>query len=113
MEIQINTDRHVAVDDQLRDRIQTEVDSMLEHFEHSVTRVEVHFRDESAGRTVGDHIRCLLEARPSGQEPLTVEAGAGTATEALVGAVDKLDARLQHTFDRLADMGLRATIRGR
>ena len=113
MEIQINTDKHVAVDDELRDRIRGDVDNVLAHFQHSVTRVEVHFRDESAGRTFGNHVRCLLEARPTGQEPVTVEAHAGTAEEALAGAVIKLEARLQHMFDRLTDRGLRDTIRRR
>lgn len=113
MEIQINTDKHVAVDDELRERIRTDVDSVLANFQHSVTRVEVHFRDESAGRTVGDHVRCLLEARPTGQDPVTVDAHAGTAAEALAAAVDKLEARLQHMFDRLTDRGMRDTIRRR
>ena len=113
MEIQINTDKHVAVDDEFRDRIRADVESMLAHFEHTVTRVEIHFRDESAGRPAGDHVRCLMEARPTGQEPVAVAADAGTADEALVGAIDKLSARLQHKFDRLAHKDLRSTIRGR
>lgn len=113
MDIQINTDRHVAVDDQLRDRVREELDSVLAHFEHTVTRVEVHFRDDSAVRAVGPHVRCLLEARPSGRDPVTVEAFAATATQALVGAGAKLESRLQHVFDRVGATRLRATIRGR
>lgn len=113
MEIQINTDTHVAVDDELRDRVGAELRDVLAHFEHTVTRVEVHFRDESAARAVGPHIRCLLEARPSGREPVTVEACAATATEALVGAGAKLETRLQHVFDRVGATRRRATIRGR
>lgn len=113
MDIQINTDKHVAVDDQLRERVRHEVDDVLAHFEHAVTGVEVHFSDESPARAVGAHLRCLIEARLCGREPVTVEAGAATAVQALVTAAGRLETRLQHVYDRVGAARLRATIRGR
>jgi len=113
MEIQIHTDKHVTVDDRLRDRVREHVEGMLAQFEHRVTHVEVHLADESAGRTGGDHVRCLLLARPTGQDALTVSAHAETTGAALVAAIGKLEALLRHTFDRLADKNQRDTIRGR
>ncbi len=113
MEIQINTDRHVIVDDRLRDLIRADVEGVLAQFVHSVTHVEVHLADESAGRTGGDHVRCLVLARPTGQDSVTVTAHAATTGAALVAAIDKLEALLRHKFDRLADKDQRDTIRGR
>lgn len=113
MEIEIHTDKHVAVDDRFRDLVREDVARMLAPFEHRVTHVEVHLVDESAGRSGGDHVRCLLLARPTGQDALTVTAHAETTGAAIVAAIGKLEALLRHTFDRLADKNQRDTIRGR
>jgi len=113
MQIEIHTDKHVTVDDRFRDLIREDVERMLAPFVRRVTHVEVHLVDESAGRTGGDHVRCLLLARPTKQDALTATARAETAGAALVAAVDKLEALLRHTFDRLDDKHQRDTIRGR
>ncbi len=113
MDIQINTDRRVILDEALRTQIQDDVDVVLAHVTRPVTRVEVHLSDESARRAVGDHIRCVAEARPTGHEPVTVTAHGPTSSEAAAEAIDELGALLHHTFDRLADKGRRDTIRHR
>ena len=111
MDIQVNTDKHVSVDEQLRDRIEHDVVAVLDQFTHPMTRVEVHLSDDSPGRTAGEHLRCVLEARPVGQDPVTVTAHGSSSGAALAGAVDKLETLLRHKFDRLADKGQRETIR--
>lgn len=111
MEIQIHTDKHVILDDQLRDRIREDLGGVLSQIKHAVSRIEVHLSDESAGRTSGEHVRCLLEARPTGQETVTVTAHGVSAGASFAGAVDKLESLLRHKLDRLAGRGQRETIR--
>ena len=82
-------------------------------FDRDLTRIEIHLRDESAGRETPDDIRCLLEARPNGLDPVVVSHHATTVTEALDGATDKLEDLLTRTFDRRTDNRGRDTIRGR
>ena len=112
MEILVNTDHNIDCDADEVSRIQADVQSGFARFGHDVTRIEVHLRDESAGRETGDDIRCLLEARPSGQDPVVVTHHAATVTEALAGASDKLEELLTSTFERRSDKRGRDTIRG-
>lgn len=69
-------------------------------------------RDESAANeSVGD-IRCLLEARPTGQDPVVVTHHAESVAAALGGATDKLDALLASKLDRRRENKGGDTIRG-
>ena len=113
MEVLVNTDSNIDCDAEEVSRIKAGVTSAFGRFDHSLTRIEVHLRDESAGRGTGDDIRCLLEARPARQDPVTVSHQASTLDEALGGATDKLESLLTHKFDRLTDKDRRDTIRGR
>lgn len=112
MKILVNTDRNIHTTADKDRRIEDDLTVALERFAGDLTRVEVHLSDESAGRSTGDDIQCRLEARPAGQDPVTVSHQAMTESEALGGATDKLEALLTHKFDRLADKDRRDTIRG-
>jgi len=90
MKIQMNSDKNVALDSSLASRVELEVTSALARFSDQITRIEVHLGDEIAGRSDGRDKRCMLEARPAGQSPVTVTDWAGTIEEALSGALDKL-----------------------
>ena len=113
MEILVNTDSNIDCDADEVSRIEADVQSAFGRFGQKLTRIEVHLRDESAGRETGDDIRCLLEARPSGQDPVVVTHHAASPAEALGGASDKLEARLTSIFDKRDDRRDRDTIRGR
>ncbi len=113
MKVLINTDRNVHTDAGRERRIEDDLANALARFADHLTRVEVYLSDESAGRSTIDDIHCRLEARPAGQDPVSVSHQAMTETEALVGATDKLETLLTHKFDRLTDKDRRATIRGR
>ena len=112
MKVIVNTDRNIHADADKGRRIEDDLANALDRFAADLTRVEVHLSDESAGRSTGDDIHCLLEARPAGQDPVTVSHQAPTEAEALGGATDKLEALLTHKFDRLTDKDRRDTIRG-
>lgn len=113
MKIQVNTDKNVGGSDALSERIETDLASALTRFEHRLTRVKVHVRNESAGRTTGDDFRCLIEARPAGRDPVAVTQYAATLDAALRGATDKLETLLTSKFERLEGQETRETIRGR
>src|SRR5829696_8201924 len=72
MQIQVHTDRNVDVSAGIIERIEAELESALSRFSDQITRVEVHLGDESAGRSGGADKRCMLEARPAGQQPVAV-----------------------------------------
>lgn len=113
MKIQVNTDKNVAGSADLTERTEADVARALVRFESRLTRVEVHLRNESAGRTTGEDVRCLIEARPAGLDPVAVTHHAATISEALRGATDKLEALLSSKFERLESHDARETIRGR
>ncbi len=112
MLVQINSDKNVFVNADISSRIEAEVGTALARFAGDLTRVEVHLRDDSAGRSTTDDIRCLIEARPTGQQPVAVTENAQSVTAAVTGAVEKLEAMLGSKFGRLDDKDLRHTIRG-
>ncbi len=113
MLVLVNTDNNIDSDADRVGRIEAEVQSALERFDGDLTRVEVHLRDESAGRDTVDDIRCLLEARPTGLNPVVVTHNAGSVADAVGGATHKLEALLTSALDRRDDMRGRETIRGR
>lgn len=113
MLVLVNTDSNVDLDAGQIERIEADLESALGRFDQDLSRIEVHLRDESAGRETVDDIRCLLEARPSGLDPVVVTHHAASAAEALGGATDKLDALLASKLDRRSDHRVRDTIRGR
>lgn len=80
---------------------------MLEHtldrFSDRVTRIEVHLSDTNSGAKGGsDDIRCVLEARLAGMNPISVRNRAATPEQAVAGAADKLEKVLQRNLDRLS-----------
>ena len=113
MMIQLNTDKAVEGSEALSERTEADLASALTRFEDRLTRIEVHLRSESAGRTTGNDFRCLIEARPAGMDPVTVTNHAATLLQALHGATDKLETLLTSKFERLEGHETRETIRGR
>lgn len=113
MKVQVNTDNNVVGSDFFSERTEADLTSVLSRFESRLTRVEVHLRNESAGRSTGDDFRCMVEARPAGAEPVTVTHHGATLLEALHGATDKLETLLTGKFERREGQQTRETIRGR
>lgn len=113
MKIQLNTDKNIEGSEALSEPAEAHLQGALARFADRLTRVEVHLRNESAGRSTGDDFRCLIEARPAGMEPVTVTDHAATLDDALHGATDKLETLLTSKFERLEGQETRETIRGR
>lgn len=103
MEILVNTDSNIVGDDDLVRRVEGDFRSALSRFDDQLTRVEIHLRDEMAGRTDGSDIRCMAEARPARRPPVAVTHRAGTPEEAWDGAARKLESLLETDLGRLRD----------
>jgi len=104
MLIQVNTDRNIEGDNALAQQVEDVVRSALDRFQERITRVEIHLSDENSDKKVGaDAIRCLLEARLAGLQPIPVSHQAATLEQALDGAVEKLKRSLDSTLGQLGN----------
>ena len=83
-------------------RIRAEILRALERFAEKLTRVDAYVRDVNAAKG-GDDMRCVLEARPRGLDPVSAEHQAATPREAVTGAAGKLERVLEHRFGRLGE----------
>ena len=90
MQIQTNTDSNITGSDSLTAQAKTVVEGALARFSDQITRVEIHLSDENGPRGGADDIRCLMEARLEGRQPVAVTHQAATVEQALDGAADKL-----------------------
>lgn len=102
MQIQVNTDHNIKGHETLVAEVSSTVASALSHYSEHITRVEVHLRDENSSKKNGTHdMRCLLEARLEGRQPVAVTHHAGSIDQAVDGAADKLNRLIDSTLGRL------------
>lgn len=94
MQIQVNTGRNIEGDDELIQEIEESVTGSLERFAKQVTRIEIHLSDVNAEKG-GRDIRCVMEARAAGFDPLAVDALARDVQRAVGGATGKLKRALE------------------
>lgn len=112
MQIYVRTDNNIEGSGKLRAYVEREVAAALSRFSDHITRLEVHLSDESGGRATGADIRCMIQARPAGQTPVTVTDDAGSLEAALMGAIHRLNRLLESHEGRQEDQHARASIRG-
>jgi ribosome-associated translation inhibitor RaiA len=101
MQIQVNSDNHIEGSIRLEEWVRTTVESTLDRYEEDLTRVEVHIRDENGDKPGPHDIRCQMEARPKGHQPISVTHKADSLDQAVEGAAVKLDHALEHLFGKL------------
>ncbi|WLG94983.1 HPF/RaiA family ribosome-associated protein [Pseudomonas sp. Z5-35] len=110
MQIQVNSDNHIQGSIRLEEWVRTTIESTLERYEEDLTRVEVHLGDENGDKPGPHDLRCQIEARPKGHQPISVTHKADTLELALDGAAEKLEHALEHLFGKLR--GKRAATNG-
>jgi ribosome-associated translation inhibitor RaiA len=103
MQIQVNTDNHIEGSEELTREVESIVEGTLGRFDEWITRVVVQLSDEDGPKDHGNAIRCEMEARPEGHQPLNVTHQAATMDQALKGCVKKLERLLNDTKERLYD----------
>ena len=101
MQIQVNCDNHIESSIRLEEWVRTTVESTLERYDEDLTRIEVHIRDENGDKPGPHDMRCQMEARPKGHQPISVTHKADTLDQAADGAAVKLDHALEHLFGKL------------
>jgi ribosome-associated translation inhibitor RaiA len=95
MHIQINTDDNINQSDAQPEQTEATINNVLARFADQVTRVEVHLSDENSDKKSGNSdIRCLLEARLEGLQPVAVTDEAATVGQAVDGAARKMRSSL-------------------
>lgn len=103
MLIQFNTDNNITETEKVKAPLIELITSKLKRFEEGITRLEIHLSDENGKKTGKNDIRCMLEARPEGLQPIAVSNDGNTKEEALRGAIDKLKSALDSKLGKLND----------
>ena len=104
MQIQVNTDSHIAGGEALTRQVESAIGGALGRFGDRITRVEVHLIDESSSAKSSDNDkRCVLEARLAGLRPITVSHQGATLDQALDGAAETMVRTLDRALGRLED----------
>ncbi len=103
MKIQFNTDKTISGNEKDQHYFTSLIAEGLKNFESHITRIEVHLSDENGKKEGLDDMRCLLEARIEGRQPLAVSCQADTVEFAVSGAIDKLTASLETILGRIQD----------
>lgn len=101
IKIIVNSDHNIALTENPIAATESTVQTTLGHFDTRLTRVNVTLSDGSAGRSTGDDIHCVLEARPEGLTPECATDNAATVDDAVSGALHKMLRVLDTTFGRL------------
>lgn len=104
MQIQVNTDNNIEAHETMITEVSSAVESALSRLSDHITRVEVHLSDENSNKNGGnDDIRCMIEARLEGRQPVAVTDQGANVEQAVDGAADKLTKMIDSTLERLRD----------
>ena len=89
MQIQINFG-DMSNSDAIENHIHDTLHHELRHTGDRVTRVEVHLRDDKQKRSGPDDVRCTMEARIAGEQPLAVDDKGRDMYKVISSTADKL-----------------------
>lgn len=105
MQIFVNTDDNVRGGVDTEGMVDDVVRASIDRFAERITRVEAYLSDQNSDKKGGDDdIRCVLEARVSGIQPLVASHDAGTLDDAVAGAAGKLERVLESTLGKLDEV---------
>ncbi|MGB3137153.1 MAG: HPF/RaiA family ribosome-associated protein, partial [Nodosilinea sp.] len=83
MQVQIHTGHNIEGHEALATQISSVVEESLSRFSDHITQVDVHLSDVNSDKKGGDHdMRCLIEARLEGLQPIAVTDQAATVDQA-------------------------------
>lgn len=101
MKIQFNTDKTINGDESRQHFFSDLISKKLDRYDSHITRIEVHISDENGKKEGANDIKCLLEARFEGRQPVVVSAQEDTIEKAVSESIDKLKAALDTILGRL------------
>ncbi len=103
MLIQVNTDSNTPGNLETSQGVEAFVQDKLARFAERITRVEVHLNDQNGQGKIGDFDkRCMLEVRMAGMDPISTTDHADTYDQALRGAADKMQSRIDTILGKRA-----------
>lgn len=113
MQVLLNTDNHIRGTEGLTAHVESIVTATLDRFADRITRVEVHLTDQnSRAKGGGNDIRCLMEARLAGLQPITVQDDGESVDQVLDSVVEKLERTIQRTLGQIHDSKDRVSFGG-
>ena len=101
MIIQFNTDKTINGDEKRELHFNFLIEEALKRFQSHISRIEVHLSDENGNKKGMNDMRCLLEARIEGKQPIAVSCQADTIEASLSGALNKLKSSLETILGRM------------
>ena len=108
MQVLLHSDQNTEGGRPMAAHLQQVVQDALERFGERITRVEAHLSDvNSTAKSGDDDIHCTLEARLVGLDAVVVKDHAGTAHQAIDGALRKLKRALASEIDKHDHQGHR------
>ena len=102
MQLLVETDKNIALTDDLRARLERKLQSAAGQHQDQITRIQVFLTDVNNEKGGINDKRCVIEARPAGLEPIAVNHHASTVELAIDGAVARLGSLLESRFGRRA-----------
>lgn len=78
MIIQFNTDHNIKGTENFTATFTELITDELERFSSHITRIEAHLTDENGNKDGQNDMRCVLEARIEGRQPIAVTNQADT-----------------------------------
>jgi hypothetical protein len=100
MTIEINTDKTIEWDQRNDNHFKGLIKEELDRFSSQITRVEIHLSDENGSKEGPNDIRCLIEARVEGRQPIATSDQTDTIEQSVSGAIVKMQASLKSALDR-------------
>ncbi|WPC05450.1 HPF/RaiA family ribosome-associated protein [Pseudomonas benzenivorans] len=109
MHVQVNI-HQIEGNARLQNWVSATLTERLQRYADLLTRIEVHISDENAHKSGPDDKRCQIEARPKGQQAISVTHKAQDLELAVDGATEKMRHALEHLMGKLE---AKATANGR
>ena len=101
MQISVNTDKTIERTAGLDDHVKEVVKAALHRFGEHIGRVDVHLSEGNAKKSSDGDIRCMIEARVNGYQPIAVTDHDATLHQSINGAADKLQRAIDSALGRL------------
>jgi len=100
MQIQINHSPSLQSSEALAAHINDRIEHAMRHHAQRFSRIEVHLHDDNAGKHGEKPKRCVMEARPEGFDPITVEESSDDLYKAISETAKKLERAAQTFVER-------------
>lgn len=100
MTIQFHTDKNITGSEVFTAPYVAQIEETLGRYSNHITRIEVHLSDEDGSKNGVGAMRCMIEARVDGRQPIAVINQDDTHEQAVNGAINKLKASLDTIMGR-------------